>query len=391
MMRQAIWTFILLGVAGLIAYGSRHFPGSAEFIVAGFKISMSIYVFGLLFLALIAITLLFWRMYRAVVNVPSRYGAWRGQKREDRALAAVKTATIALHEGRFSHADKAATIASRSPQSAGIAALLGAASAQAQAQPVQAQAWLAKLDGDADFADAAALQHAQIALHNKDATAALTALDGASATVRKHSARYRELLVQAHADAGHWHEVLQIAKDKKSPAALSVKNAWFGQAARALCADSNSSATYLQSVYKDMPDEVRADDATLSAYIQALIARNENAQAIRVIEEAMRVSWRPQLLNLYVQAATEPTYTAQLKAVDAWDVTHPKDADVLAAAGQLCLKASIWGRAKVNFQSSLAIKPTAAAHYGLAQTYRALDDVTHAQEEERKAAALVVR
>ena len=390
MMRQTIWMFILLAIAGVIAFGSHNYPGTAEFVVAGFKISMSIYVFGLLFLGLIAVILLLWRMYRAVVNVPSRFGSWRSNKRENRALAAVKTATIALHEGRWTHADKAAKIASRSPQSAGIAALLGAASAHAQAQPITAQEWLKELEGDDDFADAAALQQAQIALANQDASAALAALDGASPTVRKHSVRYRELLIAAHAQADHWHEVMQIAKDKKWQAPLAVKNDWFRQASLVLCADASSSTSYLQSLYKDMPDDVRLDDVTLGAYISALLQRDEKVLASRSIEEAMRVSWRPQLLSLYVQASEESSQTQQLKALDDWEVKYPNDATLLCAAGELCLKAKIWGRAKANFQNSLAVKPSVVAHYGLAQTYRALADEPHAQEEERKAAALAV-
>ncbi|MGL4767418.1 MAG: heme biosynthesis HemY N-terminal domain-containing protein [Formosimonas sp.] len=390
-MRQAIWTFILLLIAGAIAYASRHYPGSAEFIVAGLQVRMSIYVFALLFLGLFAVTLLFWRVYRAVVNAPSRYGAWREHKREDRALASVKVATIALHEGRFAHADKAAKIASRSPQSAGLAALLGAASAQAQGQNAAAQTWLKTLDDDADFSDSAALQRAQMALDAQDATGALAALDAASATVRKHSERFRELQVQAHAAAGHWHEVLQIAKDPKWHVSLSVKNQWFARAAQALCSDATVSTAYVQSLYKDMPDAVRADDAALLAYVNGLLQRNEPVLASRAIEQAMRISWRPRLLDAYVAAASEPTYTAQLKMLDEWASAHPKDAALNCAAGQLCLKAQLWGRAKVNFQTSLAAAPSVAAHFGLAQTYRALDDVTHAQIEERKAAELAAR
>lgn len=389
-MRRTVWLFILLTLAGLFAYGSLYFPGHAQFTVAGIQVSMNIYFFMLLFVCLLALGMMLWRFYRALVNVPSRFGSWRTDRRENKALEAIKVATIALHEGRWNHADKAAKIASRSQNSAGIAALIGAASAQAQGQTVATQNWLKELSSNPDFADAAALQQAQIALDNHDASGALTALDAASATVRKHSTRYKELRIQAHADAAHWHEVLQITKDKNGLSSLAATNNWFAQAARALCADASLSTVYLQSLYKEMPDAVRADDATLSAYVQALLTRNEKLLARRAIEAAMRTDWRPRLLNLYVEASDESSYTEQLKALDEWDAKQPKDAALLCAAGQLCFKATIWGRAKANFQTSLAVQPSVAAHYGLAQTYRALDDVTHAQDEERKAALLAV-
>ena len=41
-MRKFIWTFILVGVAGLIAYGSRNYPGTAQFVLLGFQLTMNI-------------------------------------------------------------------------------------------------------------------------------------------------------------------------------------------------------------------------------------------------------------------------------------------------------------------------------------------------------------
>lgn len=120
-----------------------------------------------------------------------------------------------------------------------------------------------------------------MALKNGDASAALTALDGASLMVRKHSLRYRDLQINAHAQAAHWHEVLQLAKDKKWDAPLEVKNKWFAQAVVGLVVDEGASLAYLRSLYKDMPDAVRDDDVALQAYANALIKRGERAEARR--------------------------------------------------------------------------------------------------------------
>ena len=392
MMRQLFWFVFFLASAAAIAFGSRFYPGTAQFTVASHQITMSIYVFAIALLLLTVLFSIVWRVYRATVGLPSRWRDSREKKKEYRALDAIQVATIALHEGRWAHADKAAKIASRLPKSAGLAALIGTASAHAQGKPNDVHAWLAQLDGNDDFADAKFLQQAEMALKNNDASAALTALDGASPMVRKHSLRYRDLQISAHAQASHWHEVLQLAKDKKWDASLDVKNKWFAQAVVGLVADDGASLAYLRSLYKDMPDAVRGDDTALQAYANALIKRGEKAEARRVLEEGQRNSWRPALLPLYIEAADDSSGTAQLKMLDAWEALREKDgtkdADLLCAAGQMCLKAQIWGRAKANFQSSLAVKPSVQAHYGLAQTYRAMNDVVHAQEEEAKAAAL---
>ncbi|TDR31146.1 heme biosynthesis HemY N-terminal domain-containing protein [Hydromonas duriensis] len=393
-MKQFIWFIFFLAAAAGIAYGSRYYPGTAQFIVASHQISMSIYVFAILFLILIVLFSVIWRMYRATMGLPSRWRDSRAKKREYRSIAAVQTATIALHEGRWAHAHNAAKVAAKLPQSAGLAALIGAASAHAQAKPAEALAWLAQLDGNDVFSDAKYLQQAEMALKTNDSSLALTALDKASATVRKHSLRFRDLQIQAHAQSGHWHEVLQLAKDKKWGVAQGIKDQWFIQATLGLVKDEAVSATYLRGIYKDMSQGVRAHDEVLSAYAQAMITRGEKAEARRVLEEAQRDNWRPDLLKAYVAAADENSVTAQLKMIEVWEnqrnTEGKKDAQLLCAAGLLCLKAQLWGRAKANFQNSLNITPSIQAHFGLAQTYRAVGDASNAQLEEAKAAALAV-
>ena len=395
--KQIFWLLLIVALAAGIAYTARHYPGEVIVNVASYRVTMKLFVVVLLLLATVAVLIGLWRLYATMVGLPERWRDWRSQKRENRSLSALQTATLALHEGRWAHADKAAKIAARHPQAAGLAALLGAASAHAQNKPHQATDWLGQLDSlddKADFADAKALQNADMALAQGDASAALTHLDGVSAQLRKHSERYQALRVSAHAAANHWHEVLQISLDKKWQVPLATKSHWQSQAIIGLSNDETSSASYLTALYKDMPDDVRANDDVITAYAKALIRTEALGHARRVIEEAQRDTWRPQLLKLYTQASDAESLTAQLKMLDAWEkqrqALNQPDAQLHLATGQLCLKAQIWGRAKESFADSIAIRPTAQAHYGLAQAYRAMDDVARAQEEERLAAQLTV-
>lgn len=390
-MKRTIWTLTLLSIAGLIAYGSRRYPGVAQFSFMNFQVGMSIYVFFLLQVILVAVLLLFWRFYRFVMNTPSRIGAWRAQNQEQRALAAVTDATLAWHEGRLGHVEKAAQIASRSHHSKGLAALLGAAGAQARQQNGSAQEWLRLLDGDPRFADVKALQMAQIAINQGEASQALVILDSISDDSRKHSVHSHELKIQAHGQAQEWHEVLQIVKDKKCLASVRTKNFWAGQALVALSSSESSSIDYLKNIYKEMPDEIRSDDLILIAYLRALLQRGDFLLVRRMVEDAQKYHWRPMLLDVYVKAMDDSSQTGQLQQFETWGLKQPlahKDPEYLSAAGQLCFKAKIWGQAKSYFQSSLAIKSTVKAHYGLAQTYRAMELIPEAQEEERKAAML---
>lgn len=388
MTRKIIWTLILVFITGALAYGMNHYPGTASFEWFSWHVSMSIYLFILL--GLIAFTLLFWvwRLYRGMIALPSRFQGWREHKREQRALSALQTATIALQEGRWAHAEKAAKIAARRPEAAGLASLLGAASAHARSDQISANEWLNQLDEFPEFADSKFLQQAQMALDTQDATQALTLLDKVSPNLRKHSLRYKELLIQAQAQSNNWHEVKQLASERKTMISTDQKNEWMKRAIAGLSADETLSIDYLRKTYKDMPDDIRDDDSAMQTYIHALLQREAYSDARIVIQEAMRKRWRPILLSQYVQAAQTDSVTDQLKMCDAWLKLGYNDDALYTTTGQLCLRAQMWGQAKKNFEEATRLKPSVINFSGLAQALKGIGDNTGAQTAERQASQL---
>lgn len=388
MTRKLIWTLLLILIAGALAYGMNNYPGTASFEWFSWRITMSVYVFILL--GLIGFTLLFWlwRLYRGMVALPGRFHGWREHKREQRALAALQTATIALQEGRWAHAEKAAKIAARKPEAVGLASLLGAASAHARADQNTANEWLNRLDEFPEFADSKFLQQAKMALDNQDAVQALALLDKVSPNLRKHSLRYKELLIQAQAQSNNWHEVKQLASEHKTVMSTEQKAEWMKRAIAGLSADDSLSLDYLRKLYKDMPDDVRNDDAALTTYIQALHQRQAYGDARMVIQEAMRNRWRPALLPDYVRAAQTESITDQLKMCDAWSNLGYADDALYTAAGQLCIRAQMWGQAKKNFEDAIRLKPSVVNYSGLAQALNGMGDSAGAQAAEHQASRL---
>ena len=388
MTRKLIWTLLLVLFAGAMAYGMSKYPGMVSIEWFSWRISLSIYVF--IMIGLIAFTLLFWlwRMYRGIVALPGRFRHWRENKREQRALSALQTATIALQEGRWNHAEKAAKIAARKPEAAGLAAVLGAASAHARSDQSAVTEWLNRLDEFPEFADSKALQQAQMALDNQDSSAALTLLDRVSPNLRKNSQRYKELLLQAQAQSNNWHEVKQLASERKTVISHEQQNEWMKRAIAGLSSDSSLSLDYLRKLYKDMPDEIRDDDEALHTYVQALLQRQAYGDARVVIQEAMRKRWRPALMPDYVNAAEHDSVTSQLKMCDAWANLGYNDHQLSTAAGQLCLRAQVWGQAKKNFEDAIRTAPTAINYAGLAQALRGMGDINAAQTAEQQATQL---
>jgi HemY protein len=323
-----------------------------------------------------------------MIALPNRFKGWREDKREQRALAALQTATIALQEGRFAHAEKAAKIAARKPSAAALAALLGASSAHSRSDQVTANEWLNQLDAHPEFADSKILQQAHMALDNNDTASALTLLNSVSPNLRKHSLRYKELLIQAQAQSNNWHEVKQLATERKTTITTGQKSEWMKRAIAGLSSDESLSADYLRKLYKDMPDDVRDDDSSIQTLVQAFIQRQAYADARLVIQESMRNRWRPALLPDYVRAAQNESITDQLKMCNAWQAQGHNDVALHTTAGQLCVRAQVWGQAKKHFEEAIKMQASAVVYSGLAQALYGMGDKEAAQNAEHQASKM---
>ena len=155
-----------------------------------------------------------------------------------------------------------------------------------------------------------------------------------------------------------------------------------------MSADDSLSLDYLRKLYKDMPDEVRDDDTAMQTYIQALLQRHAYGDARMVIQEAMRNRWRPALLPDYVRAAQTDSITDQLKMCDAWQNLGYADDALYTTAGQLCIRAQMWGQAKKNFDDAIRLNPSIVNYSGLAQALNGMGDTAGAQAAEHQASRL---
>ena len=76
---------------------------------------------------------------------------------------------------------------------------------------------------------------------------------------------------------------------------------------------------------------------------------------------------------------------------DAWANLGYNDHQLSTAAGQLCLRAQVWGQAKKNFEDAIRTAPDSAKainYAGLAQALRGMGDIAAAQEAEHQATQL---
>jgi HemY protein len=91
-----------------------------------------------------------------------------------------------------------------------------------------------------------------------------------------------------------------------------------------------------------------------------------NEEAATAIEKALEHQWNSALLEVYPDC-TGSDPRRQLERAESWLKSRPRDSSLLLALGRICVRASLWGKARSYLEASLAIEQDMAAHLELAR------------------------
>jgi HemY protein len=289
-MKTVIW-LVLLAIAAVVAataFGRN--DGLVSLYWSGWRVDLSLNLFLLGVLAACVALLLVLRALQSLLTLPERASAWRLQRRERAAQAALREALAEYFGARYSRAHKAAAravaIHEGSPgidddaTTRGLAHLLAAASLhrlQDRPQRDQQIARLRTLQGTHKKAaratdEALALLAAEWSIDDRDATRALALLAALPPGVARRSQALR-LKLQAQRLAGDTAEALRTAR------LLAKHQAFTPGAAQGLLRslavetlDSARDAEQLERAWQQLDDVDRADPF-VAARAAALWAR----------------------------------------------------------------------------------------------------------------------
>src|SRR3954469_6585531 len=147
-MRLFIWLVALMAAAIGIAVTARFNPGNVVLFYPPYRIDLSLNFFVVLEVLLFLVLYALVRAFSATLSMPAKVAAYRQQKRERDGNKGLRDALKALFEGRFGHAEKAASRAAELPENAGLAGLIGARAAHRMRQARRRDAWLAGITHD---------------------------------------------------------------------------------------------------------------------------------------------------------------------------------------------------------------------------------------------------
>lgn len=361
---RGLFFFIL--VVGLVLASIVMFDinwGNVTLWVPPVRIDMSLQVALIAVLALFVVLVILARIVIELASIPSRVRRYRMRRLQDQRLQRLAGMMVDFFEGRFARVVKAArgmrddrALIQEAPSALVAAQALAATAAHRMRDAALRHTLLIELRGGgaADRTSdprLAGLLEAEFAVDDYRGHQALTALAPLTEGDRRQLHTLR-LALRANRQQGRWDEVLRIGRLLENRKAIS------------------------RVVATEYKREV-AD---------AWIAQGRHAQAIELIESALKREWDSGLAMLYGRC--KGNSREQLQRLETWLQQQPRDAELNWSLGRICQRQALWGKARMHLEASLRFKPMAQTHVALAEIAESLSEKETAASHWKAAARL---
>lgn len=396
-MRLLLRLILLFAAAVGLAILARFNPGNVVLFYPPYRVDLSLNLFILLlalgfFLLYVAL-----RAIRMTQNMPGRVAAYRKGKRERDGNRALRDAVKALFEGRFGHAEKAATRASTENENISVASLIGARAAHGMHEYERRDAWLAAVQQDPSLRTARLMTTLELLVDEHQHERAHATIAQLNATGVRHIQALR-LILKANQQAGNWPEVLrlvrQLDKYKGLHPTLSVRLRELAYSA--LLENNSHDAEGLRRFWKEIPAQEKVKPFIALRAAQAFDRRGMKDEARAVIEKALAAEWDERLVRSYRDSSADegtPALLAQIERCERWAEKHPEDAELSLTLGILCLKQKLWGKAQHYLEQAVLLASDAstlsAAHLALGQLHESISQGDQAAQHYRQAALVL--
>lgn len=393
-MRIFLSIVILFAAAIGLAIGARFNPGNVVFFYPPYRIDLSLNFFIALAVLAFAVLYALLRAIRSAQQIPQRVTAYRREKREREGNKALRDALKALLEGRFGHAEKAASRAAECPDNAGLSALIGARAAHRMSQSERRDAWLAKVQDDPAFKTARLIAMIEMSIDSRQPEKALEAAKELHASGTRHIHALR-LALKAHQRAKDWPEALRLTRllDKRNAVHPALSRRIRELAYEDMLISQAHDAESIRRVWAGVPAEDRMQPSVALRAARAFGAAGLPDEARSVVEKALAVEWDDRLVRAYGNAAGaegSPALLAQIERCEEWAQSRPDDADLALTLGALCLRQKLWGKAQRHLDQALSdatdSETVREAHLKLAQLNEALNQPKQAAAHYRQCA-----
>ena len=389
-MKFLLWLLGLFALAVALALAS-HNQGYMQLVYPPYRIEMSLTLFLLLLLALFAFAYLALHLALATVRLPAYVRQFRTERAQAKGRSAMMKALGAFFEGRYAAAEKAAVHAMELGEASGINPIIAARAAHELREFDKRDVYLAAAEGKTVGEDTMRLMATtKFNLDQHQPQAALNSLKELREAGVKNNLGALHLELKAQQQARNWDAVLDVVNRLERCAAIDVttagqmrQQAWLEE----LRAQTQDAQT-LQTVWKNIPGELRRRSKIAATAARAFITMGDCESARQILTDSLNEQWDSDLVTLYGDCFAGEV-VRQIEQAEHWLKQHPDDSELLLTLGKLCLHQELWGKAQSYLDASLSVNPTRAAYTALGQLAEKLHKPDEAFRYFQKAMELV--
>lgn len=385
-MRVSGIKILLLTVLSLLAaigigLFAEDYPGHMVLRLPGWRIETSLAFFLITLLITIIVLVLLLRSLIGLWHLPGRIARWQSERKHLRGEGYMRRGLLALIEGDWKRAEKLLEKGVGDSRAPLINYLAAARAAQEQGQLERRDNYLRLAHQHSPNADIIiGIAQAELQMHQQQTEQALATLKHLYDR-KPDQAHIQQMLVQTYSQVGDWEAVLQLlpqlAKSRLMPESerreLELK-AYIGLMQRAGARRHRES---LDAIWRDTPRKLRGEPRLLAAYVNECLRVGSTEGCEPLLRQALKKDWSSVLMELYGRIES-PDPATQLEFAEKFLDAHPRNAELLLAAGRLSLRCGLWGKAREYLKRSIDAQP-------LPETYRELADLLRQHGEHGEA------
>lgn len=353
----AIILFALLLGVGVVALIETD-PGYVLVSYGAYTLETSLWVGMLLLLALVLLVFYGLRLVYRLLSGQRSLVSWFGNRATTQARRQTVRGLVSYVEGHWLKATRQLERAAQH-NDLPVANYLLAAKASGKLGDTDKVHEFLRAAGDADESAAAAVDItlARMLLEEGEAEKALATLECSSAGAANHPTALL-LMNSAYASLDDPEGQLRLLPALRKHKALDEAGleALEGEIHRARLAAAPNQK--VKDAWQEMPQRLRHEPALILQYVRRLLAMDDNSEAEKQLQKALKHQWQDVLVNEYGLVAG-PDSSRQLSLAESWLAAHSEDKTLLLALGRLAARDKLWGKARDYYESSYRIEASA--------------------------------
>jgi len=371
MIRLLLLAVFALTLGGGLAWYLRADSGYVMLSYGNWVLESSLLGAAAALLVLVAALYYGFRLLLAGVGLPARLREALERRRSDLARDSFEAGLLRLQEGHWRQAEIELVRRAADHHAAHLNYLFAARAAQRLDVADRREHYLrlAAQGEDNEIRFAALLMRAELQRERGEYAAARDSV----LELRTRDLRHPyvlALLAECHAALADWEALHLLLREPDAAGALPAARyrELLGLALQRRLAEAVEAASleHFKRIWELAPRDYREDPALLATYIEGLARLNAEAEAVALITAQLNRAWDARLLTLFGRLrAADPL--GQLAAVEHWLGQYGERPELQLAAGQVCARNKLWGKARSYLEALLRSTPSVQAYLELAR------------------------